>query len=146
MKKSIILFLLSLTLFSFRKEESSLSIPNGVSEKGVSAYLAKIYPKSNYSIETIEYSEKGNVIVSYVTYKAEGKVYKNLAFVNGLGNIKLNNTTYAVSTNTGYVVKCVGDCSGGNTKCSMRGSYDPSTGVNTIECSCEGCVMQVNQQ
>lgn len=132
-------------LFSCQNETSTTPLEtNSISEKATS-FIHRSFPNEDAKLKTIRSEKHDALIISYVTYSYGGKEFNNIALVSGTGTIRLKNKDFPVSNSEGgsIVVSCVGNCSGGTSVCAMKGTASP--GSTTIECTCEGCVMKVNQ-
>lgn len=126
------------------KEEVSQS--NRASTRELETAIRGMVSKNDLvQVTNVKYLETKGQCVNLVSYSLNGKLYENVAVVKGIGSFIANQSSYDVESDDGgsTTVKCTGSCDSGSGGCRMSGSYDPNTGSNTLECSCEGCTMVV---
>jgi hypothetical protein len=150
---------------TINEDENSLNLiaPNGekiadniVSLKNETAQIiAETFGiEKEFEITNLNYlpTEKGYVV--FVEYKTSDGIIKNYvkahnAFVNySTNNLQIRHLSNPrlKSGNEGSSYKKVKfEClpNGNCNSCIIQGVYDPSTGENTIRCSCEECQMRI---
>lgn len=89
---------------------------------------------------TIKYNEVGERCINLIRYSVNGKIYDNLALIKGTGKVKIGSRWMNLDDDGGRIrIRCLGTCDDGTGGCRMEGRG------STVECSCEGCVMEVVQ-